>query len=100
MTDHTENTEANAGPEANAKTLGTLVRAAAAFAHEVARGIKQENAENARALGMVLADDPAAEFIASVRLAPDKAVVLSVVVDGKQFVIFHADLPDDAGTRH
>ena len=86
--------------EANTETLGALVRAAAAFALEVGRGIKDENGQNAQALALVLNDNPTAEFIASVRLAPDKAVVLSVVVEGKQFIVFHADLPDDAGIRH
>ena len=90
-----ENTEAT-----QSNTLGALVRAAAAFAYEIARGIKEENAEKARALAMVLTDDPAAEFIASVRLAPDKCVVLSVVVGGKQFIVHHEDVIDGAGVRH
>lgn len=91
----TETTKTPAGP-----TLAALVRAAAAFAYEVAAGIKIENGEAAQALAMVLADDPAAEFIASVRLTPDKAVVLSVVVNGKQYIVHHVDLPDDEGLRH
>ncbi|MFA6312642.1 MAG: hypothetical protein WCV99_12410 [Sterolibacterium sp.] len=92
---NTENTETS-----NPEALATLVRAAAAFAYEIARGIKEENAENARALAMVLTDDPGAEFHASVRLAPTKAVVLSVVTGGKQYIIHHQELLDDAGIRH
>jgi len=91
----TENTETS-----NPDALATLVRAAAAFAYRIARGIKEEDGEKARALAMALADDPAAEFIASVRLAPDKCVVLSVVVGGKQFIVHHEVVLDDAGIRH
>ena len=93
--------EKNEGPEAsNPGALGAFVRAAATFAYEVARGIKQENAENARALKMVLDDNPGAEFHVSVMLASTQTVVVSVVTAGRQFIIHREDVLDDVGLRH
>jgi len=80
--------------------LAALIRAAAAFAYDTARAIKDEDGPNARALAMVFADDPGAELHVSVRLAPDKAVVVSVVVGGQQFIVLHKDVLDDGGIRH
>jgi hypothetical protein len=74
MTDHTEK-------------LNALIRAAASFAYDVGHQIRDENSDNAKALALVLASDPGAEFIVSVRVAPDVRVVLSVVVGGKQYLI-------------
>ena len=86
-------------PQAKAG-LAALIRAAATFAYDIAAAIKEENGENAKALTMVLNDDPLAEFHVSVRLAPDKCVVVSVVVGGRQFIIHHEDVLDDDGIRH
>lgn len=91
----TETTKTTAGP-----TLAALFRAAAAFAYEVAAEIKDENAENAKALKMVFDDNPLAEFHVSVLLAPVQTVVVSVVTGGKQYIIRREDVLDIPGLRH
>jgi len=91
----TENTETS-----NPEALGALVRAAAAFAYQVAAEIRDENGKNAEALKLVLDDNPNAEFHVSVMLAPAQTVVVSVVTGGRQFIIRHEDVIDGAGVRH
>lgn len=83
--------------EQKSGNLTALMRAAAAFGYEVAAAIKNEDAENARALKLVLDRDPAAEFHVSVMLAPSPAFVVSVVTGGKQYIIAHG--PGAIGDR-
>ena len=81
-------------------TLTALIRAAAEFAYDVGRQIRDENGKNAQALAAVLTDDPAAETIIAVRITPTQFVTYHIVTRGKPFKVYETGVVEVEGIRH
>lgn len=94
-------TEKETTPQANlGAPITALVRAAAAFVYEITKTLKDEDDEAAQVLASMFIDDPAAEVVISVQLAPAIGVVQTIVVNGIRRVVYASGVVEVEGIRH